>query len=80
MKGNGMAKRPNNERWDCGGHCIHGGLVGPGRECDDCWAGTTVRLSSDSDGNRNGENSEAGRVRSMTARCRRQSPKPLNLV
>jgi hypothetical protein len=33
---------PNNDRWDCGGQCINGGLVGPGRDCDTCWSGTVI--------------------------------------
>ena len=37
-----MTLGPNNDRWDCGGHCIHGGLVGPGRDCDACWEGATL--------------------------------------
>ena len=29
-------------RWDCGGKCIHGGLVGPERDCDVCWGGVVI--------------------------------------
>ena len=42
-----MTLGPNNDRWDCGGHCIHGGLVGPGRDCDACWEGAAIAAVPD---------------------------------
>ena len=40
-------------RWDCGGKCIHGGLAGPGRDCDACWGGTAIAAAARQGGDAN---------------------------
>lgn len=57
-----MRGYPNNDHWDCGGECIHGGLVGPGRDCDGCWEGTAISLVRDRDGARSAETACPARV------------------
>ena len=69
-----MRGHPNNNHWDCGGECIHGGLVGPGRECNDCWAGMVIRACDSDTRPKDGDAEETAPLASSAAIAQNLAP------